>query len=648
MTLYANATVANNGCLSPANAHGAPDGTWTTNDGDSEDWDCRWGMENPSGDLADTQDIQVTVRKNETGGNGDPTVTVELWESGTLISTLQGSTAISSTTGVQVGGTFDASVLSDISGAGIQVRVISVGVGGMPAGRRSIQVDGITYEEQLDAFPALAPTLLTPADESVVTDPTFTWEFNTDNTGETQAAFAFRRTYDAVDEWWDGSAWVGTETWIESATESVTIPVEEFLPANEAVQWTVSTRETTNGGESPYATPWTVTISFLTAPTLVAPADGADHDGQDFSWQFNPQALGGTQTEFAFRRVELTRYQSLNTMYDGLGLDSERVTWTSDASLIALVYKETFLVYENTTLNLVHNQSISNMRYGQFSNDDTLFAIARNADTQRLRVFNTSDWSEVSVHTEDASPMTITFSPDDSLMVYGLLSTESSLKVINTLDWTVLSGTPVFSDSVWDTAFSNDGSLLAVGYNSTPFLKVFNTSDWSEVPNTPTLHGPVQGINFSPDDSLLATGISDSSGELPLIVYETATWNIAYSHSLASSGNRTGLTAVFSVDGKHLISGISFLDTQPSIVVLDVQTWTEVPVVDNGTTSSIRYLDVSSNHEIGLPVDRHPVHILESKLDELWWSGTEWVETETYITSADEQVSLPLGAWLDE
>ena len=301
MTLHANATVANNGCISPANAHGAPDGSWTGNDGDTEDWDCRWGFENPSGDLADTQDIRALVRKNASGGNGDPTVTVELWESGTQISTLQGSTAISNATGVEVGGTFDASVLSDISGAGIQVRLVVVGTGGMPAGRRSVQVDAFTYEEQLDALPALAPTLLTPADTSAVTDPTFTWQFNTDNTGETQAAFAFRRTYNAVDEWWDGSGWVSTETWIESATESVTIPVEEF-PANEAVQWTVATRETTNGLEGPYATPWEVTVSVLEAPTLVSPADDADHDGQDFSWQFNPQALGGTQTEFAFKR----------------------------------------------------------------------------------------------------------------------------------------------------------------------------------------------------------------------------------------------------------------------------------------------------------------------------------------------------------
>lgn len=195
MTLYANATVANNGCVNPANAHGEPDGVWTGNDDTSENWDCRWGMENPDFDIGGTQTITVRGRKSSSGGNGDPEITVDLYESGTFVANVVAATTISSTGGVDLSGTFDASVLSDVSGAGVEILLTVAGPGGMPAGRRSIQIDAITFEEQFASSPALAPTLVSPADTSQDPDPTFTWQFNTDNAhlGAAQDAYAFRK-----------------------------------------------------------------------------------------------------------------------------------------------------------------------------------------------------------------------------------------------------------------------------------------------------------------------------------------------------------------------------------------------------------------------------------------------------------------------
>ena len=75
-------------CSCPANAHGAPDGTWTTNNGDSESWDCRWRLAVPSGPLTGTQNLTLLLRKSATGGNGNPTVDIELWNDGSLVRTL--------------------------------------------------------------------------------------------------------------------------------------------------------------------------------------------------------------------------------------------------------------------------------------------------------------------------------------------------------------------------------------------------------------------------------------------------------------------------------------------------------------------------------------------------------------------------------
>jgi hypothetical protein len=87
-TLHADGVAANNGCVDPANAQGAADNTWTGNTG-STSWDARWSMANPSGPLiAGTQTVTVRVRRSATGGSGQPTVAVELWEAGSSVGQL--------------------------------------------------------------------------------------------------------------------------------------------------------------------------------------------------------------------------------------------------------------------------------------------------------------------------------------------------------------------------------------------------------------------------------------------------------------------------------------------------------------------------------------------------------------------------------
>lgn len=169
--LHADAVVANNGCSTPSNAQGVADGVWTDNTTDNISWDCLWSIADPSGGLTGgaTQTVEVLARKSATGGNGDPTATVELHENGSLVKTLVSSTALldgSNPDGVVLSGTFtDADLSGD--GTGVEIKVVSGAVGGQPAGRRNSQVDSIKWIADVTAgsgassTPGTGSTLMT-------------------------------------------------------------------------------------------------------------------------------------------------------------------------------------------------------------------------------------------------------------------------------------------------------------------------------------------------------------------------------------------------------------------------------------------------------------------------------------------------------
>jgi hypothetical protein len=72
----------------------------------------------------------------------------------------------------------------------------------------------------------LAPVLVAPADGSLSTATTFDWDFVPAPTepSDTQTAFAFRRGIPGSYQWWDGTTWVGTETFITSSTSGLSLP----------------------------------------------------------------------------------------------------------------------------------------------------------------------------------------------------------------------------------------------------------------------------------------------------------------------------------------------------------------------------------------------------------------------------------------
>lgn len=131
----------------------SPNGSWLTTSSNTST-DLRVSFPTPSGSLttgAGLQGIRVLVRK--TGQSTNPTVVVELWQSGSLVSTLVASTTVSSTTGVVLAGSFDASSLSDPTGAGVEVRVNGTPGGGSPSNRASVEVGAIEWNTTESAAP---------------------------------------------------------------------------------------------------------------------------------------------------------------------------------------------------------------------------------------------------------------------------------------------------------------------------------------------------------------------------------------------------------------------------------------------------------------------------------------------------------------
>lgn len=124
-----------------------PDGNWWTivADGDTV---AHVSVGTPSRPLlagADLQEIRVLVRKNAAGG-ADPDVQVHLYESGNGGNPLASTSVVSVTseTGQVVSLTFDRTLLTDATGADLEVRVEGTANGGGP-NERSVEVGAIEF-----------------------------------------------------------------------------------------------------------------------------------------------------------------------------------------------------------------------------------------------------------------------------------------------------------------------------------------------------------------------------------------------------------------------------------------------------------------------------------------------------------------------
>lgn len=141
-TVYADAHITGT-VTTPENAVGSTTGTWAGSVNVNVNATSRWSMANPVNPLTAgaTQSVSVVTRKGSNTGN--PSVSVNLWQNGALVQALVPATAITSTTGETLIGTFSTASVAD--GTGVEIEVVIVGNGGKGTVVNSAQVDTIAW-----------------------------------------------------------------------------------------------------------------------------------------------------------------------------------------------------------------------------------------------------------------------------------------------------------------------------------------------------------------------------------------------------------------------------------------------------------------------------------------------------------------------
>lgn len=129
----------------------SPDGAWLTyNAASSNNTDCRVSFPTPSGTPntgAGLQTFRVRIRKTASAGNAT-TWSLALWESGAQVAVLATGTTTALNPGEVVSGTWNASLLSDASGAGVECRLEQTGGGssGSGAARRRVEIGTVAWD----------------------------------------------------------------------------------------------------------------------------------------------------------------------------------------------------------------------------------------------------------------------------------------------------------------------------------------------------------------------------------------------------------------------------------------------------------------------------------------------------------------------
>lgn len=127
----------------------SPDGSWLTAPGSNKNTEARTSFGTPTNPPtlgAGLQNFRVLVRK--TNHSTNPSATVELYENGSLVSEIVGSTTVSSTTGQILAGSWDASSLGTSDGSLVECRVVGSVGGGSPGNRASVEVGAIEWNAE--------------------------------------------------------------------------------------------------------------------------------------------------------------------------------------------------------------------------------------------------------------------------------------------------------------------------------------------------------------------------------------------------------------------------------------------------------------------------------------------------------------------
>ena len=123
------------------------DGLWLTAIDPAEDIVCRVGFPTPITTPpigVDLQLFRIFVRRTDNSEH-DPSLDVELYENGVFIDTILNNKTITSPIGEQLTGFWNANLLSDSSGAGVELRIVGTASGGPPGQRNTVEVGAIVW-----------------------------------------------------------------------------------------------------------------------------------------------------------------------------------------------------------------------------------------------------------------------------------------------------------------------------------------------------------------------------------------------------------------------------------------------------------------------------------------------------------------------
>jgi hypothetical protein len=124
-----------------------PDANWLLYDVWDKDTECRVSFPSPSGNLtigAGLQEFKIWVRKRPANAV-DPSIRIELYENGGTLATVLPDTAVSSTTGALYSGTWNANLLSNPDGSGVECYLFGTAAKGGSSDRCTVEIGAVEW-----------------------------------------------------------------------------------------------------------------------------------------------------------------------------------------------------------------------------------------------------------------------------------------------------------------------------------------------------------------------------------------------------------------------------------------------------------------------------------------------------------------------
>jgi WD40 repeat protein len=387
-------------------------------------------------------------------------------------------------------------------------------------------------------------------------------------------------------------------------------------------------------------------------PTLLTPGNNSTGPqlGEQFTWQFNT-ANADTQGKFAFRGGPFgVQYTEEVSGVPAAGFNIESVGFSPDGTRLAVGQvtasgSPRLRVLNLSTMAYVTGITVATGAVNAVAWSPNNLLLATAHQSNGFAVYNTSTWTTITgiPSLGSVSGRSLAFSPDGTKLAVGY-SVAPFFTVYNTSDWSVVSGTPVMPFQARSLAFSPNGSFLALALDGSPGLTVLNTSDWSVVPNTMTTTAPRFGVTWAPDGTRLVLG-GGTASSTQIQVVNTSTWSLV----LGFSGLGGAVNSVqYSPDGTLVAASVEgTVAGAKGFKLLKTSNWTTDPrSLDlGGSGRSVSFSPDGSRLAVGRNAADH-LRIIERTPGQRWWNGTAWQDTEVFITSSSQSLTLPPNSWM--